>query len=448
MGRFKIAEDPNQGYLLPPSMKDWLPEGHLAWFISDTVDQLDIDGFVDEYRICGKGELPYPPRVMLKILIYAYCVGVFSSRKIAQHLEESVPFRILGSGLFPGHRTICRFRERHLDQFAGVFVQVVQIAKSAGLVKLGTVAVDGSKVKANASRHKAMSYARMQEEEERLKKEIREIAAAAAGQDALEDGQFGPDFRGDELPEELQRRESRLRTIQEAKQRLEERKAAEEAVRAAKDAKSVEDGTADPGRKKRSRPRKYEPGKPKPKDQENFTDPDSRIMPHGRGRYEQSYNTQIAVDDESQIVVAEDVSQNAADSGSLQPMVAETKANTGEAPKTVLADSGYKSEENFRALTEDGIEVYVPLGREGKSGARPIGKDLVETRRMASKMQTEEARERYRKRKHIVEPVFGWVKHVLGFRSFSLRGLEKVAGEWTLVCLALNLRRMKGKVAS
>ena len=430
MARFRRHDDPNQGFLLPPSPRDWLPQGHLAWFISDTVDQLNLDALLDRYRECGKGELAYDPRILLKLLVYGYATGVVSSRKIAIAVEESVAFRVLGCGSFPNHRTVCRFREEHLDLFESLFVQILQIAREAGMVRMGTIAIDGSKVKANASKHKAMSYGRMIEQEKKLTEEIRKLARAAKHADAIEDGEFGPDFRGDELPKEIARREDRLATIRAAKKRLEERKAAE-----AKEAQ-VAEAEAKPS----------EDVKPEPKDQENFTDPESRIMKTGGASFEQSYNAQIAVDAKAQIIVATKVSQCASDAGHLVPVVNEVFENTGVIPPRVIADSGYRSEANFQLMTDLGIDAHVPLGREGKVAPAPRERATASAR-MAAKLRTKRGRRIYKLRKAIVEPVFGWVKRVLGFRSFSLRGLKKVTGEWSLVCLALNLRRMRAAVA-
>lgn len=429
MARFRRADDLNQGFLLPPSPKDWLPEGHLAWFVIDAVEHLNIDALIDKYRISGKGELPYPPRVLLALLIYAYCTGCFASRKIAAQIEDSVAFRVIAAGLKPGHRTICRFREENLDEFQGLFVQVVQLAIEAGLVKMGTIAIDGSKVKANASRHKAMSYDRMLMQQKRLREEIAKLTRAAKKQDELDDKDFGPDFRGDEMPEELRNRKTRLAAIQAAKKRLEDRKAAEaEAKRASEQggAKTAE---------------KSERVLPQPRDQENFTDPDSRIMPTSGQSFEQSYNAQIAVDAKAQMVVAASVSQSPRDMGLLLPTVKAACENTGKVAKRVLADAGYRKEHDLELLRDLGIDGYVSLGREGKDVRIPSDKCPC-TQAMQKKLATKRGRARYRKRKAIVEPVFGWVKRVLGFRAFSLRGLRKVAGEWNLVCLALNLRRM------
>ena len=434
MGQFRKQEDRRQGLLLPPSLQDWLPEGHLAWFVVDAVEQLDIDRLLDKYRLSGKGELAYPPRLMLALLIYGYCTGTFASRKIAAQIEDSVAFRVIAAGLTPSHRTICRFREENLDEFQRLFVQVVQLAKEAGLVKMGTIAVDGSKVKANASKHKAMSYERMLMEEKKLRSEIRKLTQAARNQDDIDDDTFGSDFRGDELPQELSNRKTRLQTIQAAKKRLEERKAAE--ARAKREAEAKEEGEASD--------LKNESALPKPRDQENFTDPDSRIMPTGGTSFAQSYNAQVAVDAEAQMVVAASVSQNPKDMGLLIPVVNDAFENTGVIPKRVLADAGYKNENDLELLQTLGIDGYVSLGRESKATRAPSAKSPC-SQAMQKKLATKRGRARYRKRKAVVEPVFGWVKQVLGFRSFSLRGLRKVAGEWSLICLALNLRRMAAK---
>lgn len=436
MGAFRKQEDRRQGLLLPPSPSDWLPENHLAWFVIDAVEQLNIDKLLDGYRVSGKGEQAYPPRVMLALLIYAYCTGTFASRKIAAQIEDSVAFRVIAAGLTPSHRTICRFREQNLDEFQRLFVQVVQLAQEAGLVKMGTIAIDGSKVKANASKHKAMSYDRMMMEEKKLRSEIRKLTQAAREQDTIDDETFGPDFRGDELPQELSSRKTRLQTIQAAKKRLEERKAAEaEAKRAAE---QQDNGGAKPDTSKSERVL------PKPRDQENFTDPDSRIMPTSGKAFEQSYNAQIAVDGKAQIVVAATVSQSPNDMGQLVPVVNAVFENTQTIPERVLADAGYKNEQDLFLLEQLGIDGYVSIGREGKTTRTPSA-ECPRSRAMQRKLSTKRGRARYKKRKGIVEPVFGWVKRVLGFRAFSLRGLHKVAGEWSLVCMALNLRRMAAR---
>jgi transposase len=432
MGQFRKPDDPHQGFLLPPSPSDWLPEDHLAWFILETVEQLDVGALQDKYRVSGKGELAYPPRVMLSLLIYGYSTGTFASRKLATQIDENIAFRVLARGLRPSFRTICRFREDHLDEFHRLFVQVVQLAQEAGLVKMGTIAIDGSKVKANASKHKAMSYDRMLIEESRLREEIAKLTRAAKKQDEIDDDTFGPDFRGDELPKELSNRKTRLATIQAAKKRLEERKAAEAEARAAEQQAS---GNAKPDAAKSERVL------PEPRDQENFTDPDSRIMPTSGKAFEQGYNAQIAVDAKQQIVVAASVTQSTNDHNQLLPVLNAAFENTREVPARVLADAGYKNERDFALLHAMEVDAFVAVGREGKQTKQPR-KEQPMTAAMRAKLKTQRGRARYRRRKAIVEPVFGWVKRVLGFRAFSLRGLRKVAGEWSLVCLALNLRRM------
>ena len=425
--------DPDQGLLLPPSLRDWLPEDHPAHFISDTVDELDLGAFLRKYeaREDGRGQLAYHPRLMLKVLLYAYSIGLFSSRRIAQALEEQVALRYLAAGNFPSHRTIARFRLEHLQEFQNLFVEVVRIAQASGMVKLGTLAVDGTKVKANASKHKAMSYARMKAEEQKLREEIKKITDLARRTDEAEDAEFGPDFRGNELPEELRRRKDRLATIRAAKKRLEEAQAAED--------EATGRGTNAHGPKL-----KREIGVPKDEAQSNFTDPQSRIMKVSTGAFEQSYNAQIAVDSGEQIIVAVDVTSCAADNGELLKMEAAAATNLGQHAKALLADAGYKSEANFLELEQRGVRAYVSLGR-GEAVPDRVARDKPATRRMARKLQTKRGRQRYRQRKAVVEPVFGWIKHVLGFRSFLLRGLSKVQGEWALVCMAMNLKRM-GKV--
>lgn len=431
MAQFRKSENPDQGFLLPPSLRDWLPQGHLAWFIQDAVGELNIDKLIAAYRVSGKGELPFPPRVMLQVLIYAYCTGTFSSRKIAAQIEDSIAFRVLAEGHKPSYRTISRFRETHLDEFQRLFVQVVEVAREAKLVKMGTVAIDGSKVKANASKHKAMSYERMQSEEKRLTEEIQKLTKAAKAQDEIDDVTFGPDCRGDELPQEIHRREARRETIRKGIKTLEERKASEAKARAG----------AEAAKPASNQPTAPEEVKPEPKDQTNFTDPESRIMRMPSKAFDQSYNTQVAVDDAKRIVVAARVTQNANDHGQLLPVLNAAFENTKQVPKRVLADAGYKNESDLAELKAMQIDAYVAVGREDKAATPPKNEQPL-TASMRSKLKTKLGRAQYRRRKHIVEPVFGWVKRVLGFRAFSLRGLRKVAGEWNLVCLALNLRRM------
>jgi transposase len=428
--------DPDQLLLLPTSMREWLPEQHLAHFVSDAVDALDLKAFHARYEGDGRRRQPFDPSMMVKVLVYAYASGVFSSRKIARCLEQDVAFRVLAAGNFPAHRTIREFRQLHLGEFSALFVQIVQLAREAGLVKLGRIGIDGTKVKANASKHKAMSYGRMREEQARLEAEIAGLVKQAEAQDAQEDTQYGAERRGDELPDELARREQRLQVIQAAKARLEARQREQDE----KDGRSVDDDgqTRGPGGRRCKRAL----GVPEDKAQENFTDPQSRIMNTADG-FQQAYNAQAAVDDGSQLIVAAGLTNCAADSSELLPMLQATQHNTGSTPAMTLADSGYASEENFAALEGQGLSACVALAREGKK-IRPIDpQQHPATQRMAERLATVEGKDHYRRRKVIAEPVFGWIKQAMGFRRFSVRGLEAVSGEWNLVCLALNLRRMQ-----
>ena len=427
--------EPQQEMLLPASLQDWLPHGHLSYFINDTVDALDLSAFYARYAGGGARNQPFHPAMMVKLLVYGYATGVFSSRKMERRLHEDLAFRMLGAGNFPKHRTIRDFRALHLKELSDLFVQVVKLAREMGLVKLGTVAIDGTKIKANASRHKAMSYERMQQSEGELKAQIDALLERAKSTDAAEADE--PEL---DIPAEIERREVRLKAIVEARQRLEQRQrdADIERGRSADDDRRPrdDDGNATGGRYKR------EFGVPEAKAQDNFTDPDSRIMKRSGGGFDASYNAQTAVDDTAHIIVAAELSNNAADTHQLVPMLQAVKSNTGELPKQGLADAGYRSEDNFEQLAGLPVEMVVALGREGKSQAQIDPERHPHTAAMADKLQTQAGRTAYRRRKWIAEPPNGWIKSVLGFRQFSLRGLHRVQAEFKLVCLALNLRRM------
>ncbi len=423
---------PDQSLLFPPSPRDWLPEGHLAFFIADTVAALDLQALYAPYEGDGRRNQPFDPQMMVTVLLYAYATGTFSSRRIARKLEEDVAYRVLAAGNFPAHRTIADFRQQHLTALEALFVQVVQLAREAGLVKLGALAVDGSKVKANASKHKAMSYGRMRQEEQRLREEIAALTAQAATIDAAEDAVHGPEVRGDELPAELQRREERLARIAAAKTRLEARQAA---------ADRQKGRTPDDGRKGRgSRPFARDFGVPADDAQDNFTDPESRIMKTSSG-FDQCYNGQIAVDEATQLIVATRLTNCAADQGQLLPVITTAQTTLGGAPPEVLADAGYRDETTFQTLETQQITAYISLGREGKPDVS-MNPALEATQRMAARLTSETGRARYRRRKAIVEPVIGWIKAAVGFRRFSLRGEAKARGEWSVVCLAVNLKRL------
>jgi len=430
-----LPYEPKQDFLLPPSLSEWLPENHLAYFVSEIIDRLDLQRFYARYEGDGRRNQPFDPVMLVKVLVYGYATGVFSSRKIARKLFEDVAFRMLGAGNFPSHRTICDFRLRHLPELKELFAQVGRLARELGLVKLGTIALDGTKVKANASKHKAMSYGRMKEQEQKLKQEIEALLERARSTDAQEDARLGVNQAEEELPAELRRREERLAKIAAAKARLEARQAEadRERGRHPDDEQRPGDGAG--------RPFKHPFGVPDDKAQDNFTDPQSRIMKMG-GSFEQCYNAQAAVDGESQLIIANGFTNNAADNGEFLPMIEAVKDNLEELPKRVLADSGYRSEQAFAVLEQKGVEALVALGREGKNRMSIDPEHYPASARMAERLASPGGQKHYRRRKVIPEPVFGWVKHILGFRQFSLRGLTKVKGEWSLVCLAMNVRHM------
>jgi len=373
----------------------------------------------------------------VKVLVYAYATGVFSSRKIAKKLHEDVAFRVLGANNFPKHRTICDFRALHLEEFSALFVQVVKLARECGLAKLGTIAVDGTKIKANASRHKAMSYERMQKTEAELKAQIEALLAKAKAVDETERNE--PEL---DIPAEIERREQRLEMIRAAKERLEERQRQADAARGRSpdDERRPRDPDGNP--RKGGSLYKREFGVPKPKAQENFTDPDSRIMKRAGGGFDYCYNAHAAVDDTAHIIVAAELTNVGADSTRLPHLLDAVQKTAGELPGQVLADAGFRSEAVFEALKEHPTELVVALGREGKKPGAVDPKRRPFSAAMAQKLQTESARLDYRRRKWISEPPNGWVKNVLGFRQFSMRGLAKAKAEWRLVCAALNLRRM------
>ncbi len=447
--------NPDQPYLFPPSPHEWLPEGHLSYFISEVVDTLDLSPILDEYTGGdGRGQPPYHPVMMVKLLLYAYCVGKPSSRKIERATFEEVPFRVLSAEGHPDHDTIADFRKRHLQSLAGLFFQVLQICRAAGLVKLGHVSLDGTKVKANASKHKAMSYARMEKAEAELIEQIDALLKEAEEVDAEEDAKYGKGKRGDELPKELARRESRLKKIREAKAALEQQ-AREKAEKKGAEAKAKIDERErkekETGKKTRGRkPTAPDPdtAKPEPKAQRNFTDPESRIMIDGASKgFGQCYNAQAVVDDQSQIIVASDVTQQTNDKQQLIPMMKQAENNIGTKPDILSADAGYFSEDNLTDEQLKGIDLYVPPNRQ-KHGNDPPPPELPNViddtikEKMRNKLQTDAGKKIYARRKAIVEPVFGQIKEARGFRRFSFRGLEKVAAEWDLVCLTHNLLKL------
>jgi transposase len=422
--------EPDQTFLMPASMREWLPSDHLAYFISDVVDQLDLSAILARYAGEERGYPPYHPAMMVKVLLYAYCIGVASSRKIERRLCEDIAFRVLAANNTPDFRTISDFRKDHLKALAGLFLQVLRLCQKAGLVRLGHVALDGTKIKANASKHKAMSYKRMKEEEARLEAEVAELLKKAEAMDEEEDRRYGKDKRGDELPKELALRESRLKKIGEAKAALE----AEARLEAKKRPEKGEENMTPPD-----------------KAQRNFTDPDSHIMPAPGGKhFIQAYNAQAAVDSTHQVIVAAEVTNKPSDRGQAEPMMEVVKVNTGQLPRQMSADAGYFSSDAVKNLTAQGIDVYMPPDKMGHRLTLPpaprgrIPKSLSIVDRMRRKLRTKKGRERYGLRKELPEPVFGQIKQVRGFSQFLLRGSDKVSGEWRFICTGHNLLKLFG----
>jgi transposase len=459
MGKSFRCDDLNQSLLLPPSLHDWLPENHLARFLVDVVETLDLSAIHASYEAGdGRGQSAYAPAMMVRVLLYGYATGTYSSRKIQAKTFEDVAFRFLSADEHPDHSTLAEFRKRHLQALAGLFTQALQLCQKAGLVKLGHVAIDGTKLQANASKHKAMSYGRMGEAEKKLKDEIDALLKRAEEVDAAEDAQYGKGRNGDGMPAELARRESRLAKLQEAKRALEaEAREQAEEKKAAVEARIAERHEQEERTGKKIRgaePQAPDPdtATPDPQAQRNFTDPQSRIMPSGsqKGAFVQGYNAQIAVDGQAQIIVAVDVIQQTTDNHQLAPMLEQTERNVGAWPQSASADTGFWNQQQVEKIQGQGIDLHVATGKQkhGKTSQpeeqnpAEAGEEPSLRERMKQKLSSEAGRGVYRMRKAIVEPVFGQIKEWRGFRRFSLRGLDNVRGEWKLVCLTHNLLKL------
>ena len=455
MARGFLPFDLNQPFLLPPDLRDWLPEKHLARFILDVVDSLDLAELMRTYaRSSDRGRPGYNPKMLLGLILYGYCTGTRSSRQIERRTYEDVAYRVLSGNQHPDHDTIADFRQRHLLLVAKLFVQVLQLCQRAGLVKLGNVAIDGTKVKANASKHKAMSYERMTETEKRLEAEVKELLAAAAATDAQEDAQFGKGKRGDELPEELARRESRLIKIRAAKAALEQ-EAKEKAALAATEAKEKNEERRrkeeETGKKTGGRPAEVpdvDKAVPEPKAQRNFTDPESRIMKDGATKgFEQAYNAQAAVDSASQVIVATALTQETNDKKQLVPMVLKVEEQAGALPESASADAGYFSAAAVTDPRLAEVDLFVPPDRQKHTPCEtapsdPTRADAPAIDKMREKLRGEQGRSTYKLRKQVVEPVFGQIKEARGIRRFLFRGLCKVTAEWDIICLTHNLLKL------
>ncbi len=442
-----ITTNRDQQYLFPPSAQDWLPEDHLARFVVDIVSQLNIRSLTEAYG--GRGAKAYHPEILLSLLFYGYATGVYSSRKIEQATYDSVAFRFIAVNTHPDHDTIATFRKRFLNQLQPLFVQILVLAREMGIMRLGKVSLDGTKVKANASRHHALSWAHACKLEKQLQTEVQELMRLAEKADT----EKTPD--GMDIPEELSRRQNRLAAIAVAKEKIEQR-AAERYVleqqeydkKVAKRKTKAEKTGKNP---RGPKPKPPESG-PRKKDQVNLTDEESRIMPTSGKGFDQAYNAQATVDVDTMIIVASHVSQSPNDKKEISPTLSALKSLPESLGKvdSILADAGYFSETNVSCCEEAEIEPFIPPGREKHNQSlverfaqqEPLPEDADTISKMRYKLKTDEGRKLYAKRKSTVEPVFGIIKHVMGFRQFLLRGFESVIGEWTLVAMAWNIKRM------
>lgn len=443
-GKFRTI-DRNTAYLLPPSLQDWLPEKHLARFVVDIVERLDLSELESCYG--GGGKQPYHPALLLALLFYGYATGVFSSRKLEQAAYDSVAFRFITGDTHPDHDTIAAFRKRFVNELEGLFVQMLVVAKVMGVLKLGNVSLDGTKIKANASKHKAMSWGYANKLEEQLRREVRELLKKAEQADAEDEPEI-------DIPDELARREDRLAAIEKAKAEIErrarERLEVEQAEHEAK-LKRREEKEAKSGKKAGGRAPKAPQAGPREKDQVNFTDEESRIMPSSEG-FVQAYNAQAAVDIDTHLIVENHITQQPNDKQEIEPALKRLNAledSLGK-PDGLLADAGYFSEDNVKRCAANEITPYISESRERHNlpleqrlqSPPPCPEDADALTAMVHRLRTPDGKAMYAKRKSTIETVFGIIKEVLGFRQFHLRGLESVQGEWNLVCMAWNLKRL------
>lgn len=444
MGRF-LTVDRSTGYLLPPSVEDWLPAGHLARFVVEIVERLDLSPLEGAYA--SRGSDAHHPAVLLGLLIYGYITGVYSSRAIERATHDSVAFRYIAANTHPDHDTINSFRGRFLKEIAALFVQVLEIAAEMKLLNFGTISVDGTKIKANASRHSALSYGHAKALRERLVQEVAELMRRAEVAEAIPDQVS--------LPEEIERRQTRVAALDQAIAKIEaqaqERDATEQAEFEAKQARR--EALRAEGKKPRGPEPKPPQAGPREADQLNLTDEESRIMPSAGGGFDPAYNAQAAVDAESMLIVGRALTQASNDKEQVEPMIAELQRlpqSVGSA-QTLLGDAGYFSQANVERCGQAGIEPLIAMGREPHHWpleqrlsepppAPPADADAITT--MKHTLATPEGRSRYAQRKCTVEPVFGIIKQTMRFRQFLLRGLVKVKAEWNLVCMAWNIKRM------
>lgn len=441
-----IEVNRKQAYLLPPSVDEWLPKDHLARYIVEITEQLDLQSIYKEYRNAG-GKKAYDPKVLLPLLFYGYATGIFSSRKIERATYDSVAFRYITANTHPDHDTIANFRKRFLPQLETLFVQILMISKETGLLKVGKVSLDGTKVKANASKHKALSYAHASKLQEQLEAEVKVLMEKAKETDTNDEND------GMSIPEEIARREDRIAVIQEAKEKIEQRAKErynkeknlyDEKINKRKDKEKLT------GKKTKGKvPKPPEEG-PKPKDQINLTDEESRIMKTSGGGFEQCYNAQASVEHDSRLIVQQHVTQNGNDKQEATPALQWFTVHPQIKPSSILMDAGYFSESNVKLCEENNITPYISFGKEKHNQpleerfkeAEPLPDKPTLVEKMKHRLQTKEGKAIYAERKSTVEPVFGIIKHIMGFRQFMLRGFENAKGEWNLICIAYNLKRM------
>lgn len=456
--RFRVC-DLEQPFLLPPSLQDWLPESHLARFVAEVSNELDLSAIYAEYeRSDGRGLSAYHPLLLTRLLLYGYSVGITSSRALEKATYDHVAFRYLAADQHPDHDTIASFRQRHLEVLASLFLQALRLCHKAGLVKLGNVALDGTKILANASTHRSVTYQQLKEREEHWKAVITRLLTEAEETDRREDRQFGPRQNGDPLPEELAHAQSRLKRIQQAKAELEKeaqqrlvavtsRQTERKPGRPRKDAigtlAAADPQQRDKEKKRRQRARREVAA---PTRQYNFVDPDSRVMrDNARKCFVQAYNAQIAVDAHRQVIVAAEITQQVIDREQLLPMVESIRSSALALPQTILADAGYWDSASLRDLSRQGVQVLISPDSQVQPSGIPLSATVPkneEATRMRELLLTPAGRAVYRLRQATVEPVFGYIKEARGLRRFRFRGLTRVAWEWKLICATHNLLKL------
>jgi transposase len=446
MAKKFISCNRKQGYLLPPSIDEWLPKEHLARYIVEITEELDLEEIYKAYSGEG-GKEAYHPKVLLSLLFYGYATGTFSSRKIERATYDSVAFRYIAANTHPDHDTIATFRKRFLPQLQTLFIQILMIAKETGMLKVGKVSLDGTKVKANASKHKALSYAHANKLHKQLEAEVKTLMQKAQEADRDDEND------GMSIPDEIARRQDRIAVIKEAKEKIEQRakeRYEEEKREYDEKIKRRQEKEKLTGKKPRGKSPKPPQKEPKPTDQVNLTDEESRIMKTSGGGFDQAYNAQASVEHESRLIIHQHVTQNGNDKREVFPAMQWFTTYPKLKPSSILMDAGYFSQGNVDLCEDKGITPYISFGKEQHNQpieerfkkADPLPDDPTPVERMKHRLQAKEGKEIYAKRKSTVEPVFGIIKHIMGFRQFMLRGFEKAKGEWNLVCIAYNLKRM------